>query len=168
MITMVGVFATLIIAGTSYSAFSKMEYRKTNIGCDGIEQLIKNKSYSLIHDAYATSLSQNDSWRLSDMGSIQVALELYDYSRGHYPDDLQLLIDANLLRDLDDPCGTYPFNHFYTTLDNGGYHLGTYLENTESPTLSSDADFDSRELSNKGFNGKDPMYDMLVGGQIVR
>jgi len=103
-----------------------------------------------------------DARRISDIRQLQVALQLYYDSYGHYPSDFADLMSVYISAGPLDPVGA---NYQYCITANGAsYHLGTSgtgLETLSNPALDIDADDESDGCTDgHSFSGEDPVYDV--------
>ncbi len=102
---------------------------------------------------------QRDVRRVSDLRQIALALEMYYDDNETYPANLSDLVLEYMTELPLDPVTNA--NYFYIRLPLvEGYHVGGELENSSSPLLDSDADYDSS--GEDGFDGQDPMYDLTL------
>ncbi len=111
-----------------------------------------------------------DSRRISDIGNMQLALELYNTDNEQYPGSLSGLTPDYIggvpadPQDGDSGCGNGSFNSgnygyvYGTNGDNSGYTLGACLEDDSAEALNTDTDTDSN-----GVSCADPVYCVRVG-----
>lgn len=105
-----------------------------------------------------------DTQRVATVKQIQTALEMYFDSAGRYPGTIAGLVPTYLSATPADPqTGSYQY-----CIDTSGtkYHVGTKaatLENSTNTVLNADADKTATTdgCVSGGFDGTDPIYDMV-------
>ena len=109
-------------------------------------------------------LKARDVRRLADIRQIELALQLYYDSTGHYPASLSLLAPTYISAAPLDPDGTSE-NQYCVKTNNSSFHLGTReagLEIVDSVALLVDADAENDGCSGgASFSGADPVYDVV-------
>lgn len=105
-----------------------------------------------------------DAKRLSDIKSLQFALELYFDQNKEYPNNLSELVSDYIGQEPKDPLSA-KYVYAVCGTDNDSYHLGTSLE-VDVPLLDSDRDSDRGDCS-LSFSGSDSSACVIGGNQGI-
>ena len=112
-----------------------------------------------------------DARRLSDIKQLQLALEMYFDSNGHYPTALSDLVTGGYMSQVPtDPLTGDNYSYaYYPSTDPTDYHLGATIEDPSGvKALDSDQDCNSAGTTcpagaayTNGFDGADPVFDVV-------
>ncbi len=116
-----------------------------------------------------------DAKRISEVKSLQLALELYNDSKGGYPSVLTALVPTYISILPTPPSGvTGVTNYAYAPIGAGclSYHIGSTLEDANNRIFTNDADAAASSGTNQcpdeasgtaktDFAGTDPVYDLV-------
>ncbi len=141
---------------------------KKETGFTLIELLVVIAIIGILATTVMTSLNMarfkaRDVRRLSDIRQLQLALQMYYDSFGHYPTNPDDLVPTYIAAKPIDPDGINEYQ-YCITLSSLNYHLGTSeigLEMEDSSALIGDADIENDGcMGGTSFSGEDPVYDV--------
>ena len=148
---------------------AKKNNQKTLTGFTLIELLVVIAIIGILSTIVMVSLNTarskaRDVRRISDIGQLQLALQMYYDANGAYPAGADGVALALLTPTYISSAPTDPANgnaYKYCVSSSYGYHLGTnvVLENDNS-ALDADADKAAADCAANGFDGADNVYDV--------
>lgn len=140
--------------------------QKSSAGFTLIELLVVITIIGILSTIVMVSLNTargkaRDARRVADIRQLQLALDMYQDSNGHYPSDLSELTPQYINAEPTDPGGSGGYQYCVNSARNN-YHLGTSvgLESGDGIILLSDADIISDDCASGSFSGEDPIYDV--------